>query len=82
MFCGSIVLCLLNCIIVIVEVIEGRVRPTVRMLVNPALDTRGNFLGGVIFPHSARNYEGLSKVTARNLTSKLLPANSRLSPDG
>jgi hypothetical protein len=46
MFCRPIVLCLLNRITVIVEVIEGRVGPAVRMLVIPAVDTRGTFHGG------------------------------------
>ena len=84
MFYRPVVLCLVNCITVIVEVIEGRVWPAVRMLVSPAVDTRRTFLwgggGGEIFPHS--NYEDISKVSARNLTSRLLSANSRLSPDG
>jgi len=46
MFYRPVVLRLVNCITVIVEVIEGRVRPAVRMLVSPAVDTRRTFRGG------------------------------------
>jgi hypothetical protein len=48
MFCRPIVLCLLNCVVVIVKVIEGRVRTAVRMLVSPAVDKRGTFHGSNI----------------------------------
>jgi len=37
---------LLNCITETVDVIEGRVGPAVRMLVSPAVETRGTFRGG------------------------------------
>jgi hypothetical protein len=46
MFCRPVVLCLLSHITVVVEVIEGRVGLAVRMLVSPAVDTRGTFHGG------------------------------------
>jgi hypothetical protein len=45
MFCRTIASLLLNCITVTVEVIEKRVGPAVRMLVSPAVDTRGTFRG-------------------------------------
>jgi len=46
MFHRPVVLCLANCITVIVEMVEGRVRPAVRMLVSPAVDTRRTFRRG------------------------------------
>jgi hypothetical protein len=46
----------------------------------PCCRYKRNFSLGVIFPHS--NYEEISKVNARNLTSTLVAVNSRLSPDG